>query len=130
MNLRNKRSPREAAAPTTAISEADDSLLAGATAYQLNRRSFLVRGGVTAATAGIMASVPGSALLGAFEADAPAVDNEVAPATDAEVANMTDPVIAHVKDLSTGEISIYSGEQEVVLRNPGLAAQLFRASNR
>jgi hypothetical protein len=128
MNLRNKRTPSESATVVVPISDTTDAGLKSAIAYQLNRRAFLVRGGVVAATAGFVASGPGSALFGAFEADAPAVDGTAAPATEAEVANMADPVIAHVKDLSTGEISIYSGSQEVVLHNPGLAAQLFRAS--
>jgi|GEM_PF-726515 len=95
----------------------------------LDRRSFLVRSGVTAAVLGVAASVPGgSAIVGGLEADGPAFDTGAASASDLAVPTMTDPVVAHVTDVASGEISIYSGSQEVVLHNPGLAAQLVRAT--
>jgi hypothetical protein len=94
----------------------------------INRRSFLKRGGVAAAAAGFIAIPGGTAILGAFESEAPALDSEASAATETEVASMPDAVVAHVKDLSSGDISIYSGTNEVVLRNPALAAQIFRAS--
>jgi hypothetical protein len=129
MNIRTKRFAPEQPSPTPSSSEPLKGGLRGIGAIGLNRRSFLVRSSMAAATAGFIAAVPGgTALLGAAETEAPAVEADAAPATDAEAASMSDPVVAHVKDLSTGEISIYSGDQEVVLRNPGLAAQLFRAS--
>jgi hypothetical protein len=95
----------------------------------LDRRTFLVRSGAAAALLGLAASAPGStALLSTIETDGPAVDTGAASAADVAVPTMTDPVVAHVTDVATGEISIYSGTQEVVLRNPALAAQLVRAS--
>jgi hypothetical protein len=36
--------------------------------------------------------------------------------------------VAHVRDLSTGEIGIFNGTREVVLKDPQLAARLFRAA--
>ena len=94
-----------------------------------NRRSFLARGGAAAAMLGIVASVPGgTAILNTIESDAPELDTGGAQAVDAGTPAMTGPVVAHVTDVSTGEISIYSGTQEVILRNPALAAQLVRAS--
>ena len=38
------------------------------------------------------------------------------------------PLLAHVKDLSTGEISLFQGEREVVIRDPALARRLFSAA--
>jgi hypothetical protein len=35
-----------------------------------------------------------------------------------------------VKDLGSGEISLFQGEQETVVRNPALARQLFTAVRR
>jgi hypothetical protein len=95
----------------------------------LDRRSFLVRGGAAAAVLGLAASVPGgTVIIGDIEAGGPALDSGAASETDVAVSNMTDPVVAHVTDVESGEISIYSGTQEFVLRSPGLAAQLVRAS--
>ncbi len=96
-----------------------------------DRRSFLKRGGVAAAAASLVAAVPGgTALFGALGAEAPEVApaGEGAAASEAEAASMSDAVVAHVKNLSTGEISLYSGTREVVVRNPSLASQLFRAT--
>lgn len=96
----------------------------------LDRRSFLVRSGTAAALLGLAASTPGgTAIISGIESDAPAVGDGAATVTDVGVPAMTDPVVAHVIDVTSGEISIYSGSQEVVLRNPGLAAQLVRASH-
>ncbi len=47
---------------------------------------------------------------------------------DAGAANLSEPLVAHVRDLSTGEISVFNGTQEVVVRNPQLANQLARAA--
>lgn len=95
----------------------------------LDRRSFLVRSGAAAAVLGLAASVPGgTAIIGDVEAGGPALDADAASATDAAVPTMTDPVVAHVTDAASGEISIYSGTREIVLRSPGLAAQLVRAA--
>jgi hypothetical protein len=41
---------------------------------------------------------------------------------------MTEPLIAHVKDLQTGEISLYMGEREFTYLDPTLAARLVRAA--
>jgi hypothetical protein len=41
---------------------------------------------------------------------------------------MTEPLVAHVSDLATGEISVFSGTQEVVFHDQNLAHRLFNAS--
>lgn len=38
------------------------------------------------------------------------------------------PLVAHVKDLSTGEIGVYLGTSEVTVRDPHLAAKLYRTT--
>jgi len=93
-----------------------------------NRRSFLQRSALGAAAVGLAGSAPGlSGLLGAGESEAPVIEGD---ATDLEggAGAISEPVIAHVKDLSTGEISLYQGEREVVLRDPALARLLFSAA--
>ena len=94
-----------------------------------NRRTFLRRGTSALAAAGVIAALPGSAsaVLDTFESDAPAAEDEAAQANGLPGA-LDDPLVAHVRDLSTGEIGIFSGTKEVVLRDPGLAARLFRAT--
>ena len=94
----------------------------------VSRRAFLGRGSLAVAAAGVLSTVPGlSGLLGAAETEGPAADASVAGA-DAGAANLSEPLVAHVRDLSTGEISVFNGTQEVVVRNPQLANQLARAA--
>ena len=90
----------------------------------VSRRTFLGRGSMAVAAAGVLSSVPGlSGLLGAAETEAPAADASVAGA-DAGAADLSEPLVAHVRDLSTGEISLFNGTREVIVRNPQLASQL------
>jgi len=93
----------------------------------LSRRSFITRGSVAVAAAGMVASVPGlSSALAIGGSEAPAAEPAVA---DVAAGTMTEPIVAHVRDLATGEISVFSGTQEVVLRDPSLAHRLFNASH-
>lgn len=94
----------------------------------LSRRSFLTRGSLVVAAGGVVGAVPGlGSLLQVGEAEAPEVEGA---ATDAEIAASNDaPLVAHIKDLQTGEISLYQGENHVVYKNPALAARLFRAAH-
>ena len=94
----------------------------------VTRRTFLGRGSMAVAAAGVLSSVPGlSSLLSAGEAEAPAADASIAGA-DAGAANLSEPLVAHVRDLSTGEISLFNGTREIIVRNPQLASQLARAA--
>jgi hypothetical protein len=99
---------------------------------QVSRRSFLRNSGLAVAGAGVMSQVPFlSGLVGAGEADAPAVAGGAEAATagsDDAAASLTQPLVAHVRDLSTGEIGIFNGTTEVVVKDPQLAARLFHAS--
>ncbi|MBO0730803.1 MAG: twin-arginine translocation signal domain-containing protein [Acidimicrobiaceae bacterium] len=94
----------------------------------LSRRTFLTRGSLVVAAGGVASALPGvGSLLQVTEADAPELTGA---ASDAEVAAAegSGPLVAHVKDLQTGEISLYRGEQEITVRNPSMAAQLHRAA--
>jgi hypothetical protein len=93
----------------------------------LSRRTFLGRSSLALAVGGIATAVPGlGSILEAAPAEAPEIEGA---ATEGEAAaGASGPVIAHVEDLRTGEISLYQGEREVRLKDPGLAARLYRAS--
>jgi hypothetical protein len=94
----------------------------------LTRRTFLRRGTVTAAAVAVASSVPGiSTLVASTTADAPALDTGVSDAAEDSGA-LTEPLVAQVKDLSTGEISLFQGEREVVVRSPALAHSLMSAA--
>jgi hypothetical protein len=94
----------------------------------VSRRTFLGRGSMAVAAAGVLSSIPGlSSLITAGETEAPAADASVAGA-DAGAADLSEPLVAHVRDLSTGEISLFNGTREVIVQNPQLANQLARAA--
>jgi hypothetical protein len=96
----------------------------------LSRRVFLQRSAMTAAAIGVVGSVPGlSGLLAGSAAEAPAVESGAAEA-EGEAGALSQPLLAHVKDLSTGEISLFQGEREIVIRDPAIARSLFSAARR
>lgn len=95
---------------------------------ELSRRTFLIRGSVGAAAVAVGSAVPGlSSFLTTAESEAPAADDA---ATSAAVGapTMTEPFIAHISDLQTGEMSLFMGEREFTIRDPGLASRLFGAA--
>jgi hypothetical protein len=95
---------------------------------ELNRRAFLIRGSMGAALVGAAAAFPGiPAFVTATEGEAPAVDDAATSVAEG-TPTMTEPLIAHVKDLQTGEMSLYMGEQEFTFNDPALAARLIRAA--
>jgi len=94
-----------------------------------SRRVFLRRGTATGAFVALIGSVPGlSGLAATAASDAPAAEPDMAT-VEGEVADMslTQPLLAHVKDVGSGEISLFQGEREVILRDPALARRLFSA---
>ena len=94
----------------------------------VSRRTFLGRGSLAVAAAGVLSSVPGlSSLLATTESEAPAADTSLA-GVDTTGADLGEPLVAHVRNLSTGEMSIFTGTREVVLRDPRLANSLVRAA--
>jgi hypothetical protein len=96
----------------------------------LSRRSFLHRGAFTAAAVAVAGTVPGlSGLVGSTAPEAPVVDAGVNEAADDSGA-LTEPLVAQVKDVTTGEISLFQGEREVVVRLPALARSLLSAAQK
>jgi hypothetical protein len=61
------------------------------------------------------------------EGDAPAADDAATTAV-AGAPSMTQPLIAHITDLQSGEMSLFMGEQEFTINDPGLASRLFGAA--
>ena len=90
-----------------------------------SRRNFLKRGSVTVAAAGAISSLPGlPALLSSSQSDAQAAEADL---SDILPGSASQPLIAHIKDLASGEISLMQGEQQVSIKDPALAARLYRA---
>jgi hypothetical protein len=67
-------------------------------------------------------------LLGAGS-EAPTIESGASEVEGAS-AGLSEPLIAHVSDAQAGQISLFQGEREVVIRSPELARQLFRAAGR
>jgi hypothetical protein len=96
----------------------------------LTRRAFIKTGSITAAAVGLAGAVPGLAgVVTAGSAEAPEVESG-AVQTEGAAGALAQPLVAQVKDLGTGEISLFQGEQELVIKDPGLARQLFTALHR
>jgi hypothetical protein len=95
----------------------------------LSRRLFLRNSGLAVAGAGVVSQIPflGS-LVAAGEAEAPVATDAAVAGTDAGTVSMTEPLVAHIRDLSTGEIGIFNGAREVIVKDPQLAARLFHAA--
>jgi hypothetical protein len=90
----------------------------------LSRRNFLRRGTFTAAAV----AVPGlSTLVAGTTANAPTVEAGVDDVGD-DAGALSEPLIAQVKDVTTGEMSLFQGEREVVVRLPELARSLLSAA--
>jgi hypothetical protein len=97
---------------------------------EVSRRLFLKGGSAAIVAAGAISAIPGlPALVGVADTQGPAdVGAAEAAVTDAESSSaMTEPLIAHIRDLSTGEIGLFSGTREITVLNPQLAASLFKA---
>jgi hypothetical protein len=96
----------------------------------LSRRVFLKGGSAAVVAAGAISAIPGlPALVGTAGTQAPAdVGAADAAVADAESSgSLAEPLIAHVRDLATGEISLFNGTREITLLDPELARTLARA---
>jgi hypothetical protein len=95
---------------------------------ELSRRAFLIRGSVGAAAIAVGSALPGlPGFLSEAEGEAPATDDAATSAV-AGTSTMTEPLIAHITDLQSGEMSLYMGEREYTINDPGLASRLFGAA--
>ncbi len=90
---------------------------------KLARRAFLKQTTASVATVGVLASVP--AALTAMS-DAPQL-TEAAQADVSGLALADGPLVAHISNLASGEISLLSGTQEVIFRDPELVMRLLKA---
>jgi hypothetical protein len=88
-----------------------------------SRRQFLRRGSAVAAAAGVAAAMPTGA-AGALTRAARADERPVPDDASADV-----PVVAHVRDVRKGIVSLYTGDQEITIKNRRLAASLYHATH-
>ena len=88
-----------------------------------SRRSVL-HGAAGLAGAGLAATVMAGTLAAPASASAAPRTH---PGRAAGVSSSDEPVIVHVRDVRSGEMDVFSGEDQVRLRDPGLAAKLARA---
>jgi hypothetical protein len=98
--------------------EPEETMVSG-----LSRRLFLTRSSLTVVAAGVASAIPVlPSVVTSAEAEAPAAEEEIT-----ETESLAAPLVAHVKNLQTGELSLYSGEREINILDRGLAARLFNA---
>jgi hypothetical protein len=87
-----------------------------------SRRSVL-HGAAGLAGAGLATVMAGTLAAPASASAAPRTH----PGRAARVSSSDEPVIVHVRDVRSGEMDVYAGENQVKLRDPGLAAKLTNA---
>jgi len=92
----------------------------------LSRRSFLKRGSVAVAMAGAATAMP--ALTEVLSGPSAAETGAAASTEIPEGATLSEPVVAHLRDLTSGEVHLFVGSQQVVVNDPQLAHALFRAT--
>jgi hypothetical protein len=107
------------AAPDLVNETADASLPSG-----LSRRLLLTRGSLGVVAAGVMSAMPAlPAAVNTAETEAPDASAMVSDSEELE-----GPLLAQVKNLQTGEVSLFSGAREISIIDRGLAARLFNAA--
>jgi hypothetical protein len=98
---------------------------------ELSRRAFLYTGAGAAAAGAVIATTGGGVSGGGVSAGSAAAGSlSDSPAEAAEVAASVDgPIVVHIKDAKTGEVAIFSGDNEVIYRDPQLVARVARATH-
>jgi hypothetical protein len=90
----------------------------------LSRRLLLTRGSLGVVAAGVVSALPAlPAAVNTAEVEAPDA-SEMVSDTDA----IDGSLVAQVKNLQTGEVSLYSGAREISIVDRALAARLFNAA--
>jgi hypothetical protein len=89
-----------------------------------NRRQFLKRSSAVAAAAGVAAVVPATAAKAIVTQS-----TKDAPPSLPDDPSVDVPVVAHVTDVRKGLVSLYTGENEIKIKNRRLAAELYRATH-
>jgi hypothetical protein len=92
----------------------------------VSRRGLLRNGSLAVVGVGLVGAAPAISAADASAAERVPASAQASAALPAG-ASLDGPLVAHVKDLSTGEIGVYLGTSEVTLRDPQLAAKLYRA---
>ena len=104
---------------------------------EFSRRVFLKGGTAAIVAAGAISAIPGLPALvgvadtqgpadvGAAESAATAADGAVAES--GSVSTLSEPIVAHIRDLSSGEVGLFSGTNEITVHDPQLAASIMRA---
>jgi hypothetical protein len=80
------------------------------------RRNFLIASGAGAAAVGVAAALPGAASAQAVGKSQPSTPHNA------------EPLVAHIGDPSTGTLSLFVADRELVLHDPDLVARLTRAA--
>jgi hypothetical protein len=87
----------------------------------IDRRNFLTRGSMVVAAAGVATAVPGLATdLMTAESDVSTIE--------ADTGALEESLVVHVRDLSSGELGVFSGTREIVVHDADLAGRLFRTT--
>jgi hypothetical protein len=102
---------------------------------EFSRRVFLKGGTAAIVAAGAISAIPGlPALVGVADTQGPAdvgaaesVAADTAVAESSSASTLSEPIVAHIRDLSTGEVGLFSGTNEITVHDPQLAASIFRA---
>jgi hypothetical protein len=89
------------------------------TVTKLTRRSFLQQTPVSAATLSLLPAVP------ALAASRRAPKTAAPPLSSASRGS----IVIHVKDVASGEMTLFAGTREIALRDPGLVARFVEAAS-
>jgi hypothetical protein len=91
---------------------------------QLSRRSFIKGATAAVAAGGAVATIP----LGTASASSAIADRTHKAMNLAADARLDESLVAHVKDLGSGEVSLYVGTRQVTVNDRHVAALLYAAS--
>ena len=83
---------------------------------KLTRRGFMRQASVSAASAGVLATVPS---LG--------ITHAAASESALELSAHDGPLAAHVRNVATGEIAIYVGTRQIIIHDREIVARLIKA---
>jgi hypothetical protein len=120
LHSRDRRTEIHGPADPDPVNEAADTPLPSG----LSRRLLLTRGSLGVVAAGVMSAMP--ALPGAVNTAETEAPDASAVVSDSE--ELEGPLLAQVKNLQTGEVSLFSGAREISIIDRGLAARLFNAA--
>ena len=90
---------------------------------EVSRRAFLHQGAGAAAAGAVIASTGLGGAAAAIHAS-----DESPEQLAADAASLDGAVVVHIKDATSGEVSIFSGEDEIACRDPKLVARVARAT--